>query len=85
LRREPVDPTEDRHVVDLDATLGEQRFHVSVGQAEPAGDSAAVIARADRFGVGRVVWRSRMPCDSARSHGGGIAVRFWLVVGRGSV
>ena len=35
LRREPLDPPVDAHVVDLDAALGQQLLDVSVGQAEP--------------------------------------------------
>jgi hypothetical protein len=33
-RREPLHPSIDRHVVDLDAALGEEFFEVAVGQAE---------------------------------------------------
>ncbi len=35
LRREPVDPPVDAHVIDLDAAFGEELFDVSVGEAEP--------------------------------------------------
>ena len=35
LRREPMDPPVHRHVVDLDASFGEELLHVPVGQAEP--------------------------------------------------
>ena len=35
LRREPLDPPVDGHVIDLDAALGEELFHVPIGQAEP--------------------------------------------------
>ena len=34
LRREPLDPPVDAHVVDLDAALGQELFDVSVGEAE---------------------------------------------------
>jgi hypothetical protein len=33
-RHEPLDPPEQRHVVDLDAAFGEQLLHVPVGQRE---------------------------------------------------
>jgi hypothetical protein len=35
LRREPLDPPVDAHVVDLDAALAEELLDVPVGQAEP--------------------------------------------------
>jgi hypothetical protein len=35
LRGEPLDPPVDAHVVDLDASLGQELFDVPVGQAEP--------------------------------------------------
>jgi hypothetical protein len=35
LRREPLDPRVDAHVVDLDASFGEMLLDVPVGQAEP--------------------------------------------------
>jgi hypothetical protein len=35
LRREPLDPPVDAHVVDLDAAFGEELFDVSVGEGEP--------------------------------------------------
>ena len=34
-RSEPLHPPVDGHVVDLDATLGQQLLDISVGQAEP--------------------------------------------------
>jgi hypothetical protein len=35
LRREPLDPPVDAHVVDLDPSFGEEFLDVPVGQAEP--------------------------------------------------
>ncbi len=35
LRCEPLDPPEDRDVVDLDPALGQELLDVPVGQAEP--------------------------------------------------
>ena len=35
LRSEPLDPPIHRHVVDLHAALGQELFHVTVGEAEP--------------------------------------------------
>ncbi len=35
LRREPLDPPVDAHVVDLDASFRKEFFHVPVGQGEP--------------------------------------------------
>ena len=32
---EPMNPPVHRHVIDLDAALGEELLHVPVGQAEP--------------------------------------------------
>jgi hypothetical protein len=35
LRREPLDPPVDAHMVDLDASFGEELLDVPVGEAEP--------------------------------------------------
>lgn len=35
LRAEPLDPPVDRHVVDVDASLGQQFLDVPIGKAEP--------------------------------------------------
>ena len=35
LRREPLDPPVDAHVIDLDAAFGEELLHVPVGKTEP--------------------------------------------------
>ena len=35
LRREPLDPPVDAHVIDLDAAFGQELLHVSVGKTEP--------------------------------------------------
>jgi hypothetical protein len=47
-RGEPLHPAVDRHVVDLDAALGQQLFDVAIGQAE-----AEVPADRDDDDVGR--------------------------------
>jgi hypothetical protein len=35
LRCEPLNPPVDRDVIDLDAALGQELFHVPIGEAEP--------------------------------------------------
>ena len=35
LRREPLDPPVDAHVIDLDAALRQELLDVSIGKAEP--------------------------------------------------
>jgi hypothetical protein len=35
LRREPLDPPVDGHVIDSDAALSQQFFHIAVGQSVP--------------------------------------------------
>ncbi len=35
LRGEPLDPSEDRDVIDLDAALGQELLDVPVGETEP--------------------------------------------------
>jgi hypothetical protein len=73
-RRKPLHPPIDRHVVDLDTTLGEQLLDISVGQAE-----AQVPADGEHDDVGREAEaskdrsRKRTWASAAASHTSSLA------------
>ncbi len=74
LRREPLDPPVHRHVIDLDPALGEELFHVTVGEAEP---QVPPHRQGDDLGREPVSGEGRTRCWSGarawvRSHGGSL-------------
>jgi len=72
-RREPLDPSVDGDVVDLDAAFGQQLLHVAVRQRK-----AQIPAHRQHDHIGREAEAGeRRPCDSggagtATSHGGSL-------------
>jgi hypothetical protein len=99
-RREPKHPSIQRDVLDLDATLGEQRFDVAVRQAEaqvPADRQDDHVGREAEAGEGRLRDRSRarwalMPavsrlerCRSQRNSAVEATVDVWDLSGSGVV
>src|SRR5712691_13466616 len=60
LRREPLDPPVDAHVVHLDAALGEEFFDVPIGKAEP---KVPADCQGDDLGRDAVPGEGRAPND----------------------
>ncbi len=78
LRREPLDPPVDAHVIDLDAAFGKELFEVPVGKTEAQ-------VRADRQGddLGREPGTRRRP-SSALVGGDGVGELCWSATTAGS-